>query len=366
MIRIHLFLVVSAVLCWGVQAADNAFGDNLIDVKISLPKGDTYLRGVTDPVADLIVNVSLTNRTVKENRNKEIVAVPTVARLSAEELAVLQAKVVTGKLTMNEQIAEVTKKKSDMEITVYPINKDSLGYDYVEPQLGPHDNIDFIITKLPEEGETAPDKPQHILRDNKPDSISKTDLTPKNYLAAGETSPDFPLCVGKYYLINNPGRYSIKAVLRLIADTGKPTRLAESNEETFRVLPFKIVPQKIEELQNNWQEYERGVPTFDYLLYQVKTSAQWDEIYYVQRVPVRKLNRWEWTRLCTVKAGTQAQIAQLAPKKVAVLAVHHKGDAGLYTLDFTTISPKVTAKILEVKGDAAPKLKVEGGAVNAE
>mgnify|MGYP001618823667 CR=1 FL=1 len=191
MIRIQLSFIVLVVLCVGVQAADNVFGDNLIDVKISLPKGDTYLRGVTDPVADLIVNVSLTNRTAKENRKQEIISVPTVARLSAEELAALQTKAITANLTMDEQIAEVAKKKSDVEIKIYPINKDSLGYDYVEPQLGPHDNIDFIITKLPEEGEVAPDKPQIVLRDNKPESVSKTDLTPKKYL------PDrFPRCRG--------------------------------------------------------------------------------------------------------------------------------------------------------------------------
>jgi hypothetical protein len=86
----------------------------------------------------------------------------------------------------------------------------------------------------------------------------------------------------------------------------------------------------------------------------------------VQKIKVNGETRWEWERLCTVKAGTQAQLAHLGPSKLAVLAVQAKGDACLYTLDFNTIGPKVTAKTIELKEGATPKLKVEGGAPSVE
>jgi len=350
------------VLGASAQAAD-FFGENLIEVKLSLPKGDTYMRGASDPVADLVAELTLTNITKKENLGNESQVVPANQRFTPDEIAQLEG------LSKEEQNALLEKKKATKSIEVRPVNKESLGASYVEPQLGPHDVVDFIITKLPDEGEAAPAenaKPIIIPRDNKADSISRVDLSEIKYLAAGETSPVFSLPVGKYYTIRDPGTYSIKAVLRTIGNNTKPQKFAESNEEKFRVLPFKIVPQTIEVLQRNLEFYERGIPSYDYLLYQVKNLQGFDEVYFAQRIPVRGISTWEWQRLCTVKAGTQAQIANLAPKKVAVLAVHSKGDAGLYNIDFSKPGAVVTGKIIELKDGAQPKLKVEAGAASVE
>jgi hypothetical protein len=368
MVSIRVVLAVAAVMIAAkfATAADPSKGENLIEVKIVLPKGDTYMRGATDPVADLYVDVTLTNKTAKENRNKETIEVTNVNRLTAEELAQIHDDAVNNKLKMEEQAARVEKKKTTVSKEQYPVNKDSIGVAYVEPQLGPHDVIDFIITKLPDEGEEAPAKPKVIGRDNKPEHIAKIDVSETLYLEAGESTKPFSLPVGKYYVIREPGMYSIKAVMRLIGDNADGKKFAESNEEKFRVLPFKVVSQKIGDVEENWEEYERGYPNFDYMLYQVKTTATYDEIYYVQRIPVRHQPRWEWKRLCTVKAGTQVQVAQIAPKKVAVLAAHHKGDAGLYTLDFTKVGSKVSSKLLDLKEGTLPKLKVEGGEAATE
>ena len=373
MVRKGLFWAVLVVVLGTLQlqAVEAQPGENLVEVKIALPKGDLYMRGATDPVSDLAVEVTLTNRTPKENFTKESVPVTSVERMTPDEVAVLYQKAASEKekLTPEQIIAETEKKKASKSLELDPINKDSVGVAYFAPQLGPHEYIDFIITRLPEEGETVPEgaKPVLIVRDNKPSHIGQADMLPPVYLAAGESSPAYTLLVGKYYLINDPGKYSIKAVLRFVGDNQKPNGRAESNEETFRVLPYKIVDAKIDDLKDNWEQYERGTPAFDYMLYQVKTSGGWDEIYYVQRVPARGVNRWEWARLCTVKVGTQVQVAQAGFKKVALVAAQQKGDAGFYILDFNTIGPKITAKILELKeGAPPPKLKVEGGAASVE
>jgi hypothetical protein len=339
-------------LSGGVWAGD--FGQNFVEVKLSLPKGDTYMRGASDPVANLDVEIVLTNKTAKENLNEQTLNVPIVTRLTPDEYDDMIGR---GKESND---AAIEKKKSSVEVKEFPVNKDSLGYAYVEPQLGPHDDVEFIITKLPEEGQPAPEKPVIIQRDNKPDHLSSVDAAAVKYLAAGTSSPAYTLPVGKFYLIRDPGKYSIKAVLRTIPDSDKPSKYAESNEETFRVLPFKVVDKKIGEVQENWELYERGYPSFDYMIYQVKTGGIFDEIYYVQRIPVRKMNKWEWTRLCSVKDGTQAQIAQPAPNKVVVVAAHAKGDAGSYEIDFSSVPPKVTTTVLELKGGNLPKLGPDG------
>jgi len=356
--------VLAGLLCLGVSSqAAEFFGENLVEVKLTLPKGDTYLRGASDPVAGLVADLTLTNTTKKENLSNETKVVPDNKLLTPDEMAQLEG------LSKEEQNALVEKKKATKSIEVKPVNQESLGVSFVEPQLGPHDVVDFIITKLPDEGDAAaPEnaKPVLIPRDNKADSISRVDLSEIKYLAAGETSPVYSLPVGKYYSIRDPGMYSIKAVLRTIGNNSKPQKYAESNEEKFRVLPFKIVPETIEELQKNLTFYERGLPSFDYLLYQVKNLQGFDEVYFAQRIVVRGISQWEWQRLCTVKAGTEAQIANLAPKKVAVLAVHSKGDAGLYNIDFSKPGAVVTGKIMELKQGASPKLKVEAGAASVE
>jgi len=366
MLRTRALVVFSGLFCLGligqVRAAD-FFGENMIDVKLALPKGDTYLRGATDPVEGLVAEITLTNSTKKENLGTVQVTVPDNKRLTPDEIGTLET------LSKEEQTALVEKKKGTKSIEEKPVNQDSLGAAYVEPQLGPHDVIDFLITRIPEEGEPAPAegaKPVYVARDNKPDSISRVDLAQIKYLAAGETSPVFTLPVGKYYRVREPGTYSIKAVLRTIGNSGAPNKFAESNTEKFRVLPFKAVNQPIEDVQREWEFFERGIPNFDYLLYQVVNNQGYDEVYCVQRIPVRGIATWEWTRLCSVKSGTTAQVAVLNPKKVAVLAVHHKGDAGLYTLDFSKPGAVVTAKVIDVKEGATPKLKVEAGAASVE
>jgi hypothetical protein len=346
--------VVALSLLGGVRASEKLFGENIIDVKLTLPKGDTYMRGASDPVSNLDVEITLTNKTAKENLNKETLTVPVVSRFTPDEYDDLIGR---GKEAHD---AAVEKKKTTKEVQQYPVNKDSLGYAYIEPKLGPHDDIEFIITKLPEEGQPAPEKPVLIPRDNRPDHLSSVDQAAIKYLPAGTSSPAYSLPVGKYYLIRDPGKYTIKAILRTIGDSDKPLKYAESNEETFRVMPFKVIDKKIAEVQENWELYERGVPSFDYLLYQVKTGGLFDDIYYVQRISVRKMNKWEWTRLCSVKDGTQAQVAQTGPNKVVVLAAHAKGDAGTYEIDFSTIPPKVTATVLELKAGNIPKLGADG------
>lgn len=367
--RTRLLIALSALLASGCATwAADLLGENLIEVKITLPK-DTFLRGATDPVSDLTVDLTLTNRTAKENLNKEVTPVTTVNRFSADELAEIERKAIAGKMTIEDHAKAVESKKVLVNKESWPINKDSLGYPYVEPRLCASEDVEFVITKLADEGEAVPEgaKPQIIPRDTRAEGPEKGERSPTRYLAAGETSPVFTLPVGKFYMVRDPGKYSIKAIVRTVGDTGKATRFAESNEETFRVLPYKVVSEKIADVQGNWQEFERGRPTFDYMIYQCKTSAQWDEVYYVQRIPVRKVDRWEWGRLCTVKPGTQVQVAQVSPKKVAILAAQAKGDAGLYTLDFSKVGVTITAEVKAMKDELTPpKLKVEGGAVSAE
>jgi hypothetical protein len=366
MTGIRVILATLAVALIGSVSAADLPGENMIDVKITLPKGDTYLRGASDPVADLIVEMTLTNKTAKEDLNKETITVPTVKRVTGEELADMASQAAEGKMTSEQQMEKVKAKTGTESRDQYKVNQNSTGYAYAEPNLNAHDNIDFIITRIPEEGEVVPEnaKPKPVIRDNKAENVNNVDVSPVKYLAAGETTPAFILPVGRYYVIREPGMYSIKAVLKEVGDNSKGAKHAESNEEKFRVLPFKIVTGKIEEVQENWEHYERGIPNFDYMLYQVKTSGQFDEVWAVQRIPVRRVDRWEWTRVCTVKAGTQVQIAQINPKKVALLAVHHKNDAGIYTIDFSVAGPKIDVKTMDAKEGL--KLKVDGGNASAE
>jgi hypothetical protein len=354
LLRLTFAVCLVLPLCSALRAADHFFGENLIEVKLTLPKGDTYMRGATDPVSDLMAEITLTNKTAKENLNRETVPIEDSSRLTSDEYSKLQT------MTREEQVALLEKKKVNKELEVYSVNKDSLGVSYVEPELGPHDFVNVVITKVPEEGQPAPEKPVVIPRDNKPDHVSPTDLAETKYLAAGETTKPIVLPVGRYYLIRDPGKYTIKVVLYNIADNDKPSKFAESNEETFRVLPFKVVGQKINEIRSNWEQYERGTPSFNYMIYQVMTGGGYDEIWYVQRISVRKMDTWEWTRLCSVKDGTQAQLAQLSPTKVKVVAVQAKGDLGIYELDFSNPGATVKASSKELKGDTIPKLGSDG------
>ena len=356
MTSLRLLLASCTLLgfCQLTHAADKFFGQDLIDVKITLPNGDTYVRGESDPVNNLLVNVVLTNKTAKENLNKETVTIEGAERLTGDEYVKLHS------MTREEQVKLLDAKKVSKTIESYPINKDSLGYGYVEPKLGPHDFVDVVITKVPEEGQPAPEKPVLIPRDNKPDKASFIDMQPTQYVAAGTSTEPITLPVGKYYLIQEPGKYTVKVILRNMSDTEKSTRYAESNEETFRVLPFKVVNQKIDYLRDSWEQYERGTPHFNYMIYQVKTANEYDEIWCVQRIPIRKFDKFEWTRVCTVKDGFVAQLAQLSPTKVKIAAVQEKGDLGLYELDFTNPGVKIKSESKEIKNGAVPKLGADG------
>ena len=376
MTRLAVVLNLFFAVALGVCAADVDI-DSMIEMKLALPK-DTFMRGSSDPVADLTVDITLTNKTAKENLVKEKVTIEEVSRISAEEFSKLRS------MTADQQKELLAKKIEKKDIEIDPVNGSSLGYAYVEPQIGMVDSIEFIIVKLPEEGETVPEgtMPTVVKRDSVSDQATMMDVRRTKYLAASESSPTFKLPVGKYYNIRTPGLYSIRAVMKSIHDKKAPSPFEStkneklmgknpggyllSNEEKFRVLPFKIVDVKIDDLKSDLSAYERGYPTFDYMLYQVKSNANYDEVYALQRIDVRGIENWEWTPLCTVKTGTTAQVAQPAPKKVALLAVHAKGNAALYTLDFSAPGVKVTAKAVPVKDGAEPKLKIEGGNISVE
>lgn len=374
--RLAVVLVLIFAAGFSAAAADAEL-DSMVELKLTLPK-DTFLRGATDPVADLNVDISLINKTAKENLVAEKASIDDVTRFTSDELASLK------KMTAEQQKVLLAKKTEKREIEIQPINPNSVGFAYVEPQLGPVDTIEFIIVKLPDEGEVIPEgaMPAIIRRDNLPDQATSLDAAPSKYLAAGDTSPAYKIPVGKFYVIRSPGLYSIRAVMKSIADrkapspydTTKNERLmmknpggfALSNEEKFRVLPFKTVDAKIADLKSDLGSFERGYPDFDYMIYQVKADANFDEIYTLQRISVRGVDRWEWTRLGSVKAGTTAQIAQAAPKKVALLAVSAKGVAALYNLDFSMPGVKIESKPVALKEGAEPKLKVEGGNITVE
>jgi hypothetical protein len=365
----------------GASAGDATPGENLIDLKLTLPKGDTYLRGASDPVADLAVQLTLTNKSEKEDLGKKTVTITEGAKLTSDEFASLKD------MKPDEQAKFIAKKITTRDIELYPVNPKSFGYAYVEPQIGGVDTVEFIITKLPD-AEAAPEAPKDaaapaatpapdaaaapppapapIARDHGPDFADPTQNVRSRYVAAGETTEPITLNVGKYYKITEPGMYSIKASIPSIGDSTTPDKVIYSNEEKFRVLPFKAVDQSIDFLRSDLADNERGYPRFDYMLYQTKAQADFDEVYALQRNTVRRIERWEWTRICTVKTGTTVQLAQLAPKKVALLAVQGSGEAGLYTLDFSAPGVKITSKSYPAKADGAPKLKVEGGNISVE
>ncbi|HLX60950.1 MAG TPA: hypothetical protein VKX17_06670 [Planctomycetota bacterium] len=346
-------------LALGALAGDEPEG--VIELKLALPNGDTYVRGPgSDPVAALVADITLVNKTPKEDLVKKKVTVTDVAQLTSEEFSKLR------EMTPEQQKQLLEKKKTTREIEVEPVNENSLGFAYRAPRLGPVDNVEFIITKLPEEGETVPEgaKPVTIPRDNLPDQATALDPVPNKYVAAGESSPAYTLPVGRYYVIRNPGQYSIKAAMPDIPDPKSPTGYAFSNEEKFRVLPFKSVDLRVEDLEKELSLYERGYPEFDYMLYQVRAEAGYDEIYALQRVHILGVDHWEWNRVCSVKVGTSPLVIQLSPKKVKIGAALAKGDAGIYTIDFSTPGVKIEAETKPMKD--GQKLKNEGGNISVE
>jgi hypothetical protein len=206
--KLYAGIIAGLMLALSAQAEEK-FGHGIVEARIKLPK-EIFIRGSTDPVADLQVELTLTNKTKPENRKPVSKPMTVVEPLTKEQLEAINKKAGDMKITA-DNVKDLTAmtaaniKESSKDVLV--ANKDSLGLAYVEPQLGPQDNIDFIITKMPEEGEAAPADAKPIIapRDNRPDHIGRTDLSPTKYLAAGETSEAFILPVGKYYVIRDPG-----------------------------------------------------------------------------------------------------------------------------------------------------------------
>ena len=340
---------------WAEDAATGG-GRDIVTCQIALPNGNVYLRGAQDPVADMLVKLTLTNTTAKKKDAPESLPVTHVKYLTVEDRQKLESIEPGDTKAYAEEMKKILDSETKTENKDYPqINKDSIGISYVPPDLGPEDVIEFEVKRLPDEGQTDA-KPVLIERDMPVIHTSISDATPRQYLVPGETSPEYVLNPGRFYKVREPGMYSIKAIIRTIGDSKTPSQRVESNEEKFRVVPFKVVNIKVDALQEWWDEYERGHPDFNYMVYQLDKPAPWKEIYYVQRLKVRGIERWEWHRLCTVDPSTPAQVVQVSPTKLAIYAKHWKGDAALYTVDFSKVEPLVTFEAKE----PGKKLTLEG------
>lgn len=360
----------------GFVARAQDFGKDFVECKIELPNGAQYMKGATDPVADLVVKLTLTNKTQTERLENETVTYRDIEHLTTDDTKKIEEIAKEG-LKDKDKAAEfpakleefMKGKEKQRTLEQQPVNKNSMSIAYVPPALGPHDLVEFVIKKVPEgeaQGDGAP-KPKAAPRDMLVQHTAPSDYVPTAYLAAGATSPEFLLPAGQWYRIDEPGEYTIKAIVRGIGQSQSESKTVESNEERFRVLPYKIVTRKIDRIQDFWEEYERGHPAFEYMFYELQTNAAYREVYYVQKVMNRGLEKWEWHRLCTVDPFSKVQVAQVNPKKVAILAKHWKGDAGLYQVDFASTDPKIESKTIKLAGDQAPPaLKVEGGVVSAE
>jgi hypothetical protein len=360
-------LVLSAV-CFSQTLRAGEGAKDIIDCKITLAKGDVYMRGATDPVADLSVTMTLTNTSTAEKAGKDQVQVKEAKFLSLEDYK----KLITTETKKKEDLDAVLKASVDASVTVKnvdaePVNKASFGVAYVPPVLGPNDLVEFEVTKVAEGAQPEGAKPKLIQRNMLVDHTGRTDLSPTAYLAAGATSPEYVLPIGKFYLIREPGKYTAKAILRQLPDSRTPSGRVESNAVEFRVLPFKVVDQDLRSMTDFWADFERGHPDFEYMFYQLPLKAPYQEIYYVQRLKPRGVEKWEWHRLCTIVQGATAQVAQVNPMQVAILAPQAGGNAGLYVVDFTTVDPKVVkTQQIPIVDKKVPTLVVEGGNVEAK
>ncbi|MCX7803548.1 MAG: hypothetical protein N3A38_00005, partial [Planctomycetota bacterium] len=221
------------------RSEDNLARGTCLDIKIRLPKAETYIRGETDPVLDLKIEVTISNVMPKDD----------------------------------------------------PVR--GIGELYRPVKLSPHDFIQFEI--LPVEdvaaeggeggGEPKP-KPKPIRRDMPLLPAEPENLRDSKYLGPGE-SETVVVDAGRHYLIDRPGIYSIKA--RMFGPNG-----IVSNEEKFRVLPFKKVDQSAAELERLWKQYERDRLEFPFMVYQVRTNAAFDEVIYVQRVVNSRTDHYEF------------------------------------------------------------------------
>ena len=361
-----LVLVSAACLGHAVCAAEGA--KDIIECKIALAKGEVYMRGATDPVADLSITLTLTNTSPAEKTAKESVQVKEAKFLTPDEYN----KLISTPTKTKEELDALLKpsldaSKSTKNIEVEPINKASFGHPYVPPELGPQDLLDIEIVKVAEGAQPEGAKTKPVRRDMPVDYTGKLGRTPMAYLAAGATSPEYVLPIGKFYLVREPGKYTAKAILRDVPDSRTPSGRVESNTVEFRVLPYKVVDTKVEDLTAWWAEYERGHPNFDYMFYQLSVNAPYQEIYYVQRLKPLGVEKWEWHRLCTIASGSTAQVAQVSPTQVAILAPQAQGNAGLYVVDFSTVDPKIVkTQQLPIVDKKIPTLVVEGGNVEAK
>ena len=206
--------VLFVALC-GLAGFAGEGAKDMIKCEIALPKGEVYLRGETDPVADLVVSLTLKNTTPADKREMEQQSVRRVKALSPEQVAELSGKEIP-KAEMAAKVEAVVKASDTTEqVQVEPTNKDSFGFAYTIPELGPQDLIEFVITKMPEEGKAPAEgaKPQIVARDMPIEYTAPTDRLPNAYLAPGATSPEFVLPVGRFYKVIGAGQYSIKAIL---------------------------------------------------------------------------------------------------------------------------------------------------------
>lgn len=361
------------LLCASLRAEDDQ-PKHFIEAEIALPGKTVFLRGEHDPIADLTVALTLKNSTPTASTTVKTLEIDDMHPFSEEERAELQkiAKEAKSKEEFESKRAEFGKKrKKNITVKEEPVNKDSLGYAYTPPQLGPDDLVEMIVLRLPgpddKDADGKPAQPERIERDMAAEYTQPVDNSnPTRYLAAGATSDPYTLPVGKFYRIQKPGMYSVQAVIHSIPDDRTPEKCVMSNVVNFQILPYQICKVKLPYLKRDWEEFERGHPNFSYMFYELPVEASYREVYYVQRLSVRGVEKWEWHRLCTVAEGTSVQVQQVDKNKVALLAQHAKGDAGLYTVDFSTVDPTVTSQTLALKGGALPTLKVEGGTVSAE
>lgn len=366
--RPSAILSVLCVLLCGLSGFAGEGAKDMIKCEIALPKGEVYMHGETDPIADLVVTLTLKNTSAADKRDAEQKSVRKVKALTPEQIAELTSKEF-DKADVGSKVEAIVKASDTTEqIAVEPTNKDSIGFAYTIPELGTHDLIEFVITKAPEEGKAPVEgaKPQIVARDMSVEYSAPTDRLPNAYLAPGTTSPEFSLPVGRFYKVVDPGQYTMKAVMHTIRDSSTPSGCVESNEVQFRVLPFKIVERKLTDLKAWWADFERGMPEFEYMFYQLPMAAPWQEVFFVRKRDVRGIVSWEWRRLCTVAQGGQVQFQMMGAKKVAILSPQANGDAGLYTVDFTPYDTAVTSKILQIAGKKMPTLSVSGGEAKAE
>jgi len=310
MMRCALIALAASLALPGMAFGTESPGRDMVEAKITLPNGESYTRGTTNPVDDLVVKLVLTNRTKPSS--------PPPSQ-----------------------------------------NVGSYNYTYAEPALGPHDIVDLQIFRIPEEGEAAK-APILIKRSVDGGILQPADLKETQFLEAGKSSPEYNLQAGHFYNVLEPGKYKVKAILTGIADSTKPSGHAESNEESFTVVPFKSVPLKIEDLKKDWEAYERGYPPFPFMIYLLPTSGEHREIFYVKKIVVHGLNQWDWYRLCSVAPGTTPQVKQMSTTKFAIASIQTKGDAALYTLDFSAYTPALTCTPVKVEGGKIGALTVEG------